>query len=246
MVEGARAITTALAAGADIETLYAAPGAERHPDLLEAVRAAGARVQWLAPGVLERVADTATPQPVLSVVRTPTVTLDDLWDLALVAVLAEVRDPGNAGTVVRAAEGAGASAVVFARGSADPFSPKVVRASAGALFHLPVVQGGDTREVLDVLAQRGVRRRGTVAHGGQPYDQVDWSLPTALVLGNEAWGVPDDVAREIDDWVTIPMSGRAESLNVAMAASVLLFEAARQRAPGPEVRDPRSGGAGTT
>lgn len=237
VVEGVRAVTTALESGADVEALYVA--ADAGPDLPpgfwskfstpDGENVLEKPVRRLAPGVLERVADTVTPQAVLAVVRVPTVRLEDLDDVSLVVVLAEVRDPGNAGAVVRVAEGAGASAVVFARGSADAFSPKVVRASAGAVFQVPVVTGRDTGEVLDVLAQRGVRRLGTAASGGEPYDRVDWTSPTALVLGNEAWGVPDDVRDHLDGWTTIPMAGHAKSLNVATAASVLLFEAARQR-----------------
>ena len=189
----------------------------------------GADVTWVTSEAMQRVADTVTPQPLLAVVRVPRRSLEQIDDISLVVVLADVREPGNAGTVVRAAEGAGASAVVFCRGSADAFSPKVVRSSAGTLFQVPVFQGADAGEVLDVLAQRGVWRLGTSAAGGEPYDTIDWCRPSAIVLGNEAWGLPEDLTSQIDEWVTIPMTGRAESLNVAMAASVLLFEAARQR-----------------
>lgn len=232
VVEGVRAVRTALDGGAAVEVVYAAPEAsERAGDVLAAAREAGARVEWLAPGVLERVAGTVTPQPVLAVVGIVETTVGALTDRSLVVVLAGVREPGNAGTLVRSAEAAGASAVVFGRGSVDAWSPKVVRASAGALFHVPVISG-ETREVLDLLAQAGVRRRGTAAAAGAPYDTVDWSEPTALVLGNEAWGVPRDVEPAIDEWVTIPLAGRSESLNVAMAGSVLLFEARRHRAGG--------------
>lgn len=230
VVEGARALAVALEAGAGVEALYVAPGGrESHADLVERASARGAPVRDLAPGVVETVASTVTPQPLLAVVRQPRATLDDLALDGVLVVLADVREPGNAGTVARAAEAAGASAVIFCAGSADPWSPKVVRSSAGALFEVPVVRAGDPEEVLDVLAQRGVRCLGTQARGGEPYDRVDWSPPMALVLGNEARGLGESVTRRVDGWVTIPMAGRADSLNVAMAASVLLFEAARQR-----------------
>lgn len=114
-------------------------------------------------------------------------------------------------------------------GSADVFNPKTVRASAGSLFHVPVVAGGDAVEVLRQMGDWGLRRRATVAHGGVPYDAVDLTVPTALVLGNEAHGLPRKVADAVDDAVTIPIAGRSESLNVGMAAAVLCFEAARQR-----------------
>lgn len=230
VVEGVRAVADALGTGATLEVVFAAPEADhRCPELLEAARARQIPVERLAAGVTERVSDTVTPQPVLAVARIPHHTLAELADTSLLVVLADVREPGNAGTIVRSAEAAGASAVVFCRGSVDPWAPKVVRASAGAVLHLPIVQGGDAGEVLEVLAQREVRRLGTTARGGVVYDEVDWSPPTALVFGNEAWGLPEPVADRLDGTVTIPIAGRTESLNVAMAASILLFEATRGR-----------------
>lgn len=230
VVEGIRTVQAALDAAVPLEGLYlAADAGDRCSELHERASELGIPVHEVAPGVIEEVSDTVTPQPVLAVAAMTDRSLDDLDDTSLVVVLADVREPGNAGVVTRSAEGAGASAVVFCRGSADAWSPKVVRASAGALFHVPVVRGGEPREVLDVLAQRGVRRLGTAAGSGDAYDLIDWGVPTALVLGNEAWGLPNDLGSHVDAWVTVPMTGRTESLNVATAASVLLFEAQRQR-----------------
>jgi TrmH family RNA methyltransferase len=227
VVEGARGVASALAADADVEAVHAAPAArDRHADVVDEAARRGVPVEWMTSREMETVADTVTPQPVLAVVRMPAHTFDAV-DMSLVVVLADVREPGNAGTIVRSAEAAGASAVVFCRGSADAFGPKVVRASAGALFHVPVVRAGEAREVLEDLGRQGVRRLGTSATGGEPYDRTDWSPPVALVLGNEAWGLPDDLAPLLDGALTIPMKGRSESLNVAMAASILLFQAAR-------------------
>jgi TrmH family RNA methyltransferase len=141
----------------------------------------------------------------------------------------DVRDPGNAGTVLRSAEAAGAGGVIFCDGSVDVFNPKTVRASAGALFHVPVVAGGDPAGVLDELGRAGLRRLGTAARGGQAYTDVDMTGPVAIVLGNEAHGLSVDVAGRLDGSITIPMAGKADSLNVGMAAAVICFEAARQR-----------------
>jgi TrmH family RNA methyltransferase len=230
VVEGPRAIGAAFEAGAALEALYTAPdAATRCADLLEESVRRGVQIVPLAPGVIERVSDAVTPQPVLAVARIPARDLADA-DVSLVVVLADVREPGNAGTIVRSAEGAGATAVVFCHGSADAYAPKVVRATAGALFHVPVFEAGSAREVVDVLREKEVRVLGTVADGGEAYHAFDWTAPTAIVLGNEAWGLPADVADAVDSWVSIPLAGRTESLNVAMAASVLLFEARRQRA----------------
>ncbi|HVM03160.1 MAG TPA: RNA methyltransferase [Acidimicrobiales bacterium] len=233
MVEGAKVLGEALDAGVHVEAVYAAPGAPA--DVLERAAGAGARVLDLAPGVLERVAGTVTPQPVIAVVPYVDVGLDDLGGADLVVVCVDVRDPGNLGTVLRSAEAAGAGGVVCCDGSVDVYNPKAVRASAGSLFHVPVVAGGDPAAVLDRLGRWGLRRLGAVARHGLDYAAVDLTGPTALVLGNEAAGLPGDLAGGglLDARVSIPMTGRAESLNVGMAAAVLCFEAARQRRSAP-------------
>ena len=222
-------LSEALAAGVPIEAVFAAPGAPA--ELLDRAAAAGARIHDLAPGVLERVAGTVTPQPVIATVPYMDVDLDSLRSADLVVVCVDVRDPGNAGTVLRSAEAAGAQGVICCDGCVDVYNPKAVRASAGSLFHVPVVAGGDPVDVLDRLAGWGLRRLGAVAGRGDDYTAADLVGPTALVLGNEASGLPDSVtvAGALDGEITIPMTGRAESLNVGMAAAVLCFEAARQR-----------------
>lgn len=226
VVEGAKLVGEALDAGVPLEALYVAPGCT-HPVVDRAV-GAGVRIFDLAPGVLERVADTVTPQPVLAIARMPAQTLDDLRGLRLLIVCAGVRDPGNLGTVLRSAEASGITGIVCCDGSVDVYNPKCVRASAGSIFHVRLVAGGDPVEVLDELGRWPMRRLGTRAGSGTPYDEADLSAPSALVLGNEAHGLAEDVAALLDGFVTIPMAGRAESLNVGMAAAVLCFEAARQ------------------
>jgi TrmH family RNA methyltransferase len=149
-----------------------------------------------------------------------------------VLVLVDVADPGNAGTLLRSAEAAGATAVVFCAGSVDPFNPKTVRSSAGSLFHVPVVDGVEARAVLAALGAAGVHRVGTVARGGVALAEARLEPPVALVLGSEAHGLPDGLDALLDERVTIPMAGRAESLNVAMAGTLVAFEAARRR-PSP-------------
>ena len=148
---------------------------------------------------------------------------------ALVVLGHDLNDPGNAGTLIRTADAAGATQVILTGRSVDPTNPKAVRAAAGALFHLPVRTEADLDAVLADLGARGVQRLATVVDGGVPYDEVDLTGPTALVLGSEAHGLPEWVGAVVDQPVTIPMRGRAESLNVAMAGAVLCFEAERQR-----------------
>lgn len=249
VLEGAKLVSVALEAGSALEGIYVAPGALDPPAergapthaasraVLDQAQVAGVRVHALAEGVMERLADTTTPQPVMAVARMVDVPLEALSEATLVVVCAGVRDPGNAGTVLRSAEAAGADGVVFCHGSVDLYNPKTVRASAGALFHLGVVAGGEAVEVLEHIGSWGARRLSAVARDGDAYTRVDLRGRVAVVLGNEAQGLDAGLARACDQAVTIPMQGRAESLNVGVAAALICFEAARQRA-GPAVGEP--------
>lgn len=239
MAEGTELVRVALGAGVLPESLYlAAEHDEPAAALAAEVAEHGVRVFDLAPGVLTKVADTVTPQPVLAVFPMLHVGLDQLETHRLVVVLADVRDPGNAGTIVRTADAAGAGAVISTAGTVDPYNPKTVRSSAGSLFHLPLVVEPQAGRALDALLRLGYRRLGAVAAGGDDYAACDWRQPTALVLGNEAGGLPADL--DLDGLVRIPMAGRAESLNVAIACGVICFEALRQwRLDGPGASEPR-------
>ena len=230
VAEGAKVVGEALDAGS-VETLFVDPSAAGPVEaaVVERAFALGCRVFDLEKGVLERVAGTVTPQPLLAVVPFVDVAVDRLSRDGLIVVCADVRDPGNLGTVLRSAEAAGARGVVCADGTVDPYNPKCVRASAGALFHVPLVVGGNTVQVLSELGTWGLRRYGTAVRGGTPLWDADLSGPLALVLGNEASGLAPDVDAALDGHVTIPIEGRAESLNVGMAAAVLVYEVARQR-----------------
>jgi TrmH family RNA methyltransferase len=176
------------------------------------------------------VAGTVTPQPVLAVAPAVDVDLEELRGVSLVVVCVDVRDPGNLGTILRTAEASGVGGIICCDGTVDVYNPKCVRASAGSLFHTRIVARGDPLKVLGALGDWGLRRLGTRPQGGEPYHRADLAAPTALVLGNEAHGLPGAAGEALDGWLTIPMAGRAESLNVGMAAAVLCFEAARQRA----------------
>ncbi len=232
VVEGAELLAAALDAGAPVESVYVAPGGWLPGDPVDHALTAGARVFDLAPGVIERAADTVNPQPVISIVGFEPAALADLGparDDGLVVVCAEIRDPGNAGTVVRVADAVGADAVVFSDGTVDPTNPKTVRASAGSLFHLPVMDGGTVSDVVGHLHDAGFVTVGTLARGGTDYVAFDWCRPVAVVLGNEAAGLPPEVTDALDATVTVTLAGRAESLNVSTAAAVVCFEARRQR-----------------
>jgi TrmH family RNA methyltransferase len=211
--------------------------------------AAGVRVFPLAAGVLERVADTVTPQPVLAVLpmldEPPAGTAP--WSAAegaLIVVLVDVRDPGNAGTVLRAADASGSTLVVFSGDSVDPYNPKTVRSSAGSLVHVPLAVRPDPRALATELESTGFRTLATVVREGEDYAGLDWSAPTAVFLGNESSGLDPDLSAALSGTLAIPMAGRAESLNVGVACAVVCFEAFRQRRGGGAA--PRSIGNGGT
>jgi TrmH family RNA methyltransferase len=144
-------------------------------------------------------------------------------------VLAAVTDPGNAGTLVRSAEASEVGAVLFCDGSVDPFNPKVVRASAGSLFRVPVVRGGDPVEVLERIGAGGHHRVGAVPRAGIAHTAADLGGRLAIVLGSESQGLPAGIGDLVDQQISIPMAGRGDSLNVAMAGTLICFEAMRQR-----------------
>jgi TrmH family RNA methyltransferase len=230
VAEGTELVRTALSAGAAPEALYVGAEGAGDPEvqaLADEAQRQGVRVFDLAPGVMGRVADTVTPQPLMATFSMVDVAPAALDGGRLVVVMADVRDPGNAGTVLRSADAAGAHAVVCCGGTVDPYNPKTVRSSAGSLFHIPLVVLPTVAEALDELGERGYRRLGAAVRGGDDYTAVDWRRPTALVLGNESAGLPDDLT--LDGSVGIAMAGRAESLNVGVACAVLCFEALRQR-----------------
>jgi TrmH family RNA methyltransferase len=234
VVEGPRALEGALDRGASLEAVYLAPRADvAFPGLVARLRDTRVPVHMLKEGVLEKVGSTRTPQPVLAVAPIVRPTRDVLAGDGLVLVGTLISDPGNLGTILRSAEAAGAAAIVLGPGSVDAYNPKVVRASAGAIFGMPVLEaaseGWSPVEALDALGTLGRQLLGADATGTLPYDAADLARPTAVVLGNEAHGLDPKVAARLDGTVAIPMAGATESLNVAMAATVLCFESARQR-----------------
>ena len=224
VVEGPVLVAEAVVAGWECEAQFVA--AEADGVVQPGVDGAGP-VFELADGVLDRVASTETPQNPIAVVR-----MRDHAGASFVVVVDRISDPGNLGTILRSAEAAGVDVVVVTPGSVDPYNPKVVRASAGALFHVPVVEA-----TVEDVAAAGLTTIGTTSHDA-PGRTVDTHTATdltgrvAIVMGNEAAGLPDEWTDEtgpIQRWVTVPHVGRSESLNVAMAATVLVFEVARQR-----------------
>jgi RNA methyltransferase, TrmH family len=236
LAEGPQAVAEALSCGAKVSDLFVTvPARSRHQDLVTAAEGAGVPVHVVSAEVMAELAQTVTPQGLLAVCGFVDVPLagvaSELKAPALVALLANVRDPGNAGTVLRTADAAGAQAVVFADASVDPYNGKCVRASAGSLFHLPVVAGARLEEAVVAMRAAGLRIVAADGRAGRPLDDPDvqarLSEPTAWMFGNEAWGLPPELVALADEPVAVPIYGKAESLNLAAAAAVCLYASAR-------------------
>ncbi|HSP59466.1 MAG TPA: RNA methyltransferase, partial [Ornithinimicrobium sp.] len=231
LVEGPQGVRELLGhAASAAEVLYVTGAAEqRHTPLLEEARALGVPVHVCTEDVLAAMAGTEHPQGVLGVARRVDVPLDRALDAVgthgFVVVLAHVRDPGNAGTVLRGADAFGASAVLVSAASVDVYNPKVVRSTAGSLFHLPVTVGLPVAELLRACKDRGIRLLAADGSGPTALPDVDLTAPHAWVMGNEAWGLQPEVLAACDEVVSVPIR-RAESLNLAMAATVCLHASA--------------------
>lgn len=228
LIEGPGLLSEAVASGIEVTEVFVTEG--RDAPAASAAASAGAEVHVVGDHVGAALASTATPQGVVAVGRIPQASLAGLpADTDLVLVLDEVSDPGNAGTLVRSALAAGAGAVVFTTGSVDPYAPKTLRAAAGAAFALKPIFGVTLQDAAAALRSRGFSVVGGDARAGRTIDELDLSGPVALVVGNEAHGLPPGHARALDALVRIDMPGPAESLNVAVAGSLLLFEVVRRR-----------------
>lgn len=225
LVEGRQAVREALAGTSIVEEIIVDDPA-KHADLL----ASASVPVWRADDqAMRQLSDTVTPQGIIAVCRQFSFGWEDLGDAQLIVICAQVRDPGNAGTVIRCADAFGADAVVLTSGSVDIYNPKVVRSTVGSLFHMPIITGVELKDAVDHA--RGLGMQVLAADGdGSPLDlkQLGGGLarPTAWIMGNEAWGLPEADRALADEVVAVPMWGGAESLNLSSAAAVCLYATA--------------------
>jgi RNA methyltransferase, TrmH family len=249
LAEGPQAVGEALARRGIVSQLFITAAARaRHADLAGLAAGQGVPVQAVSGEVMTELAQTITPQGVVAVCRYVDVPLAQLagGTPRLVTILANVRDPGNAGTVLRTADAAGADGVIFTDASVDPYNSKCVRATAGSLFHLPLVVDAPVAGAVASMRQAGLRIVAADGQAGRSLDQAGpggpasvLGEPTAWLFGNEAWGLPADVLALADDVVAVPIYGKAESLNLAAAAAVCLYTSARAT---QAARPPAAGG----
>jgi TrmH family RNA methyltransferase len=233
LLEGPQAVSEALTFRPElVMELFATPTAlERYTDIAQAAEEADIEVEFVTEQVLETMADTVTPQGFVAVVRQFPTSVKDIFNAepTLIAILEEVRDPGNAGTIIRAADAAGADAVILTGRSVDLYNPKVVRSSTGSIFHLPVAVGATLQDVRDRARAAGLQILAADIKGDDLLAARNEGLlaePTAWLFGNEARGLTDEDRALADRGIAVPIYGHAESMNLATAASVCLYESA--------------------
>ena len=230
LIEGVRAVAAALESGGPVREVFLDPDASGADVVAAAARRVDLGVTHVSDRVIRALSDSTTPQGAVAVLIAPLDCFDSMDDdVDLVLVLAGVADPGNAGTLVRSAVAAGAGAVVFPTGTVDVLNAKTVRATAGHLWSTRIIRDVSLGEAAETLKARGFTLYGLSAQAGTSHDETDLRGRVALIVGNEAWGLPEEAAALVDELVAIRMPGPAESLNAAIAGSILLFEAVRQR-----------------
>jgi TrmH family RNA methyltransferase len=229
-IEGLRIIEEAVRSGARFRAVFFAESARQKADRLLPQISSHAEALVLPDEVFHSAVATETPQGVAALVKLRQFTLEDVLNGSspLIVVAAGVQDPGNLGTIIRSGEAFGVSGVLLAEHTVAHLNPKAVRASAGSLFRLPVVRM-ELEEAIRALRDRDIRLLATSSHKGTPLDAADLAQPAAIFIGSEGSGLPRRAMAQMDELIAIPHSERVESLNAGVAASIVLYEAARQR-----------------
>jgi len=232
-IEGEHLLLEAIAAGLSIPAVFIRQGSESLLDHLQLPDTA--EIVTLTPDIFSSAVSTESPQGVAALINPPEFTLDQTLAspaTPLILISAGLQNPGNLGTLIRSAEAFAATGIITFPGTVSPWNQKALRASAGSVFRLPVVASIEN-EIFPALESRGIATLAAVATDGNPLTQHDLTRPAALILGNEGAGIPPEIVRRATARVTIPTPGPVESLNAAIAGSILLYEASRQRAGKP-------------
>ena len=228
LAEGPQACREGALAGKVTQLFLTQEALDRYPEIVATVENSGAEITLCNSTVIEQFSSTVTPQGMTAVVRMWDQNPDAIFHASakLVVALTAVRDPGNAGSVIRVADAAGADGVIMSSDSVDLFNPKVVRSSVGSLFHLPIAIGQNLAETISTARSNGMQVLAADTGGVSLYGGVDLTKPTLWIFGNEAWGIPKEVLELVDHVVSIPIYGQAESLNLATASALCLYASA--------------------
>ena len=237
-IEGLRILEEAIRSGLRFSSVYFRESAEAAAERLLPQIGAQVETLLLPDKLFDSLVPSESPQGVAALVRLKEFSLDDLTErvqLGPIVVLAALQDPGNVGTILRSCEAFGSAGLILGEGTVSPFNSKVVRASAGSVFRLPMIHNhgkekqGKLEEVCDKLRKKNIRLIATSSHKGTPLNKADLKIPTAIFFGNEGSGLPRDLMAKMDESIAIPHTAQVESLNAGVAASIVLYEAARQR-----------------
>lgn len=233
MIEGVKMVEEALRDNLGVKMVVANPSLVQHhgKGILKLAESKSVDLLWISEKLMDSVSESKTPQPVMAVVRMPQHNEEQLLahSSKLIVVAHQLQDPGNLGTVIRTAEAAGASGMAITANTVDPFNAKAVRASMGSMLRLPIVQIGNLAEFIRTCKGKGFQTVATALTGEKTHFDIDLRKPTVLIFGQEGAGLPQDLMDDIDLRVRIPMTETIDSLNVATAAAVILYEAMRQR-----------------
>ncbi len=236
LIEGIRMVEEALRDRLGVQQVIATPAlARRHGrGIIGLAQERGVGILWISERLMDRLAEAATPQPVMARVALRERSDDDLLEgpEKLIVLCYRLQDPGNLGTIIRTAEAAGAAGVAVAESTVDPYHPRAVRASMGSILRLPVARTGESMGFLRKCREAGFRIAAMALNGDRTVYEADWSRPTVVLFGQEGAGIPADLLGSADLRVRIPMAEGVESLNVAVSAAVVLYEALRQRSAG--------------
>lgn len=227
LLEGIRGIQDTLSASKQIECVFYESKIDSVPggtDILQQIRTSKIELYKVTSEVMKKIADTKNPQGLMAVVRIPDHNLSDLLENSqYILMLDKIQDPGNMGTLIRSAEASGFDGILLTGGSTDPYSSKCIRAATGAVSHIPVIELNNTEDVLEIMKEKKFQILGAALENGISYTTVKYEAPLALLIGNEASGIHPDLLAMVAQRITIPMRGKTQSLNAAVAGSVLMF-----------------------
>lgn len=234
LVEGMQPVWRAAESGWEIDTLVLAPDLVENPavhSMADELSDRGTRIVNLSSALFKRLSERDGPAGVMAIVRMQTTGLDDVetGESDVWIILHRVHNPGNLGTILRTADAADISGVLLSGDSTDPFAPAAVKASMGSVFSVPIVIESDITHVLEWANQQGIHLVGTSGYAQGAHWDTEWPRPVGIVLGNEGDGLPNDLQENLDSAVRIPMTGTAESLNLSIAAALLMYEVQRRR-----------------
>ena len=233
LIEGVKMVEEALRDNLGIKTVVAAPSLTQHQGkgVINLSESKGIDIIWVSERLMDVLSESKTPQPIMAVVQMKQITEELLLNhkARLIVVAHQLQDPGNLGTIIRTAEAVGASGIAITSNTVDPFNAKAIRASMNSILRLPVVPVGDIAAFVQKCRQTGFQTVATALNGDKAHFAVDLTRPTAVIVGQEGAGLPQSIMAAIDLRIRIPMADTIDSLNVATAAAVVLYEAVRQR-----------------